>query len=377
MGAMRRDILLWADGVPSTKVASKETLNHPDLIERVSGLDPHRHTPEAYRRSYQALGIDIINRVPLQNAPRPTPEGTTRRHSTKPYNIAHLGVYDTVMRHTYACATVDDVWDLDMETVRYEDLLTPVPHPCIASDIRLREEAIGDIGLYYPMLYTTLFMWAVEVLGWEIFLMAAALSPRRFHDHFLLPCVAKSKAIVAAMARASKSPFVFVHDDLASAAGPVFRPRWYDEYVFPHYPEIWAEAKSLGKRVIFVADGNVSAFLPRLLEVGVDGLMFDTPATPLQEVIEHFGDSGRCFIGGIDTSLLAFGSPEEVRRMVLQLHQHAGDYPGFAIASGGGLHGGIPMRNLEAYFDARGEIGATRPDWRTCCRADPEVVAED
>jgi hypothetical protein len=335
----------------------------------VSGLDVYRDTQEAYRRAYRALGIDIINRVPRQNAPCPTPEGTSRRHDSKPYDVAHLGVYDTVMRHTYACPTVDDVWDLDMETVRYEDLLTPVPHSCRAADIQLRQRIIGDVGLYYPMLYTTLFMWGVEVLGWEVFLMAAALRPERFHDHFLLPCVSKSKAIVAEMAHASDSPFVFVHDDLASATGPIFRPRWYDEHIFPHYPEIWRSAKDLGKKVIFVADGDMTVFLPRLIEVGVDGLMFETPATPLDEVTEHFCAPGLFFIGGINTSTLTFGSPREIHRMVVDLCGRAAHHPGFAVASGGGLHDSVPLENLEAYFDARAEVGATPSDWRTGYRS--------
>ncbi len=74
---MRNDVLAWAAG---------------------------RRTAEAYRRAYEALGIDIINRVPLENAPAPTPAGETRPHPTRPYRYAALGVYDTVMRHTYECA---------------------------------------------------------------------------------------------------------------------------------------------------------------------------------------------------------------------------------------------------------------------------------
>jgi len=97
----------------------------------------------------------------------------------------------------------------------------------------------------------------------------------------------------------------------------------------------------------------------------VDGLMFETPATPLDPVIEHFGVPGRFFIGGIDSRVLAFGAPSDVRRMVFDLVERAGGYPGFAMASGGGLHGDIPLSNLEAYFDARAEIGATSADWRT------------
>jgi uroporphyrinogen-III decarboxylase len=273
------------------------------------------------------------------------------------------------MRHTYPCATPEAVWALDVGSLSYDDLLTPVPHPCIAGDIHAREASLGEVGLYYPMLYTTLFMWAVEVLGWNTFMLAAALEPDRFHGHFLAPCAIKSAAIVAEMAQASDSPFVYVHDDLADARGPVFRPSWYEQYILPHYPAILSGAKRLGKKVIYVADGNMTSFLPALVEAGVDGLMFETPATPLDAVIEHFGEEGRFFIGGIATETLTFGTPGEVRRMVHDLVERAGAYPGFAMASGGGLHGNVPLENLIAYMDARAEAGATPPGWRTCCRA--------
>jgi hypothetical protein len=363
---MLSDILNWAGGSQPTKLITKETLNHPGLIELVSGLDVYTHTPEAYRRAYQALGIDLVNRVPLENAPTSTPAGETRRHPKQSYDYAHLGVYDTLMRHTYACAALEDVWDLDPAKLEYEDLLTPVPHPCQAADARSRQAFLGNFGLYYPMLYTTLFMWAVEVLGWEIFLLAAALEPRRFHDHFLAPCAKKSRMLVAELVRYD-SPFVFVHDDLASASGPVFRPSWYDDFIFPHYPEIFAPAKQAGKKIILVADGNMTRLLPRLVDAGVDGLMFESPATPLEAVIEHFGALGQFFIGGISTIALTFGSPSEVREIVFQVIKQAGSRPGFALASGGGLHGSLPMNNLEAYFDARAETGATPGDWRRCC----------
>lgn len=366
---MKQDVLAWANGRPSGKLISKETLDHRELVELVSGRDVYADTPEAYRRAYQALGIDIINRVPLENAPSPTPAGEVRPHPTKPYHYAALGVYDTVMRHTYECAEVEDVWELDVGHLCYEDLLTPSPHPCTGDDIQQRETFVGEVGLYYPMLYTTLFMWGVEVLGWYVFLIAAALEPDRFCEHFLLPCAQKSKAIVTEMAQASHSPFVFVHDDLASATGPIFNPSWYDEYIFPQYPEIWAEAKKLGKKVIFVADGDMSCFLPRLVEAGVDGLLFESPTTPLEAVIEHFGHDGKYFIGGISTSTLTFGSPTDVQEMVYDVHRQAAGFPGFAMASGGGLHESVPLQNLEAYFDARAVVGATPVDWRTCCRA--------
>ena len=119
----------------------------------------------------------------------------------------------------------------------------------------------------------------------------------------------------------------------------------------------------LGKKVILVADGNMDAFLPQLAEVGLDGLMFESPATSLAAVLDHFAFA----IGGVQTCVLTFGSPEEVRKMTLDLSQFMERHPGFAMASGGGLHANVPLANLEAYFDARAELGVTPEDWRSCC----------
>jgi len=87
---MRQSVLEWADGKATGKIAAKETLNHRELIERVSGLDVYTHTAEAYQLAYQALGIDIINRVPLENAPPPTPPGETQPHPHLPYRRSAL-----------------------------------------------------------------------------------------------------------------------------------------------------------------------------------------------------------------------------------------------------------------------------------------------
>ncbi len=253
--------------------------------------------------------VSIWSIASLYERPPTNHKWSNPSQPTLPYHYTSLGVFDSVVRHTYACTSVEEIFRLDMASIDYDELLTPVPHSCSPDDIRTRESALGDVGLYYPMLYTTLFMWAVEVLGWELFMQAASTHPEQFHQHFLIPCAEKSAEIVSQIARASSSPFVFVHDDLASAIGPVFRPRWYDDWIFPHYPQIWKTAKQLGKKIIFVGDGDLSVFLPKLVDAGVDGLMFETPATPIEQGHRAFGGPGMYLIGGISTSILRFGTP--------------------------------------------------------------------
>ena len=365
---MKTDVLKWAAGHPAGKLVSKETLNHPAIIEMVSGLDVYKNTKEAYRRAYKALGIDIVNRVPLENAPAPAEEGCEKRCGDRgQYLSLPLGVYDTVFRERFECDTVERFWELDVEQLSYEDLIVPVPHSYRHDDIISRQNALGDAGLYYPMLYTTAFMWAVEVLGWEVFMVAAALEPDRFFEKFLKPCAMKSFRIVTEMTAASENPFIFLHDDLCNARGPVFQPDWYTKYIFPLYKDIFKPIKDAGKKIIFVIDGNISHFVPLLPELGIDGVMYETPATPTELVAEYFGSDGRFFIGGIDTGVLTFGTPEQITEMVMDVCEKYSGCPGFALSCCGGLHGNIPLENLIAYFDARVQVNATPKDWETCC----------
>lgn len=362
---MKQDVLNYAKGYHSKKIVSKETLNHRQLVQLVSGLNPFTHTKEAFLRTYDALGIDIINRVPLDNAPVPCDTGMICKLADRPYTKQHLGIFDSVLCNKYMCDSIEELSTFDADSLNYDYLVTPVPHSCHEADIRQREAALGETGCYYPMLYTTLFMWPVETLGWELFMEDAILNGDKFHDNFLVPCAQKSIAIIENMANSSTTPFIFLHDDLATATGPVFPPDWYESYIFPHYPEIFAPIKKAGKKVILVADGNMTHFLPRLIELGVDGIMFESPATPLENIIEYFGKANKFFIGGMETNLLTFGSPKQIYDKVITLHEQCQKYPKWALASGGGLHDSIPLENLIAYFDARAEIGATPKDWKS------------
>ncbi len=362
---MKQDILNWAQGKPCHKRISKETLNHRELIEMVSGIDIDRDTPAAFLRAYEALGIDLINRVPKKNTTQTELTPQQQKHKND-YAFSELGVYDTAYRHRFLCENPDQVWDLDAAALSYEELITPVPHPCSPDDIQQRQMQLGNVGLYYPMLYTTVFMWAVEMLGWENFMLAAIQDPDRFHDHFIAPLAKKSETIVRRIAQSTDNPLVFVHDDLADANGLVFPPAWYDDYILPHYDPIIAAAAEYNKKVVLVADGNMSAFLGKLVDIGFVGIMCENPATPLDTVLEHFGQPGQFVIGGIDTAKLTTGTPDEIRQMVLAVDQKCENHPGFAISSCGGLHGNIAMENLIAYFDARSEIGSTPKNWKTC-----------
>ena len=357
---MKDDVLLLSGLKLSSKKPSKETLNHPGLIQLASGLDPYNETPMAYLKAYESLGIDIINRVPEENAPQPMKPGKSVWFDDK-YKKAYLGLYDTYCRINYPYKNVDDFFNADDIKLDYNELVTGLVDSLNKDNINRKISIVGDIGLYYYAYYTTLFMWGVEHLGWEIFLQAIALDPKGFKEKFLDLAFEESLKAMKLLAEID-CPFIFCHDDLASANGPVCSPQWYDKYIFPRYVELWEPAKRAGKKVIFIADGNMGPFLERLIEVGVDGVMLENPATDFDLILKHFSD--KIIICGVETNLLTFGTPEIIKKHVLNLYEKTKDLPGFAMSTPGGLHGSIPLENLEAYFDARVVTGHTLEGWK-------------
>lgn len=361
---MKHDVLsAFCDKRIISKRPSKETLNHAGLVYLASGIDPYLDTRQAYLEAYRSLGIDILNRVPSSNVVRTL--GPSESESCgNGYRRAYIGLYDTFFREKFPFHDVDDFFAATVHDLDYNKLITPVPHSIDPDRIRLKMDTAGEIGLYYYMFYTTLFMWGVEYLGWEIFMMAAALDPVRFDEQFLGIAFETSRRYLDRLSDID-SPFVFVHDDLADKSGPVFDPAWYDTYIFPRYRSLWEPIKAKGRKIIFTADGNMERFLRPLKDSGVDGVMLENPATDFDAILEVFHDD--IVICGMDTYLLTFGSPHEISDHVDMIASKTSGMPGFAMCSPGGLHNNIPLENLSAYFDARVRHGFTPGGW---CKGD-------
>ena len=357
---MKSDVINLSNLKFTEKRPSKDTLNHPELIRLASGIDPFENTREALRAAYESLGIDLINRMPEKNVPPPLKEGETLDNGNG-YMRAHLGLFDSYCRHVFTFKDVDDFWDAPDIDPDYNTLEAPLQYALDVDEIKRKMSIVGDAGIYFYLLHTTLFMWGVEYLGWEVFMLAAISDPDGFKEKFLDRVFTKSLELVRILSEID-SPFVFCHDDLVDVNGPIFPPWWYEKYIFPYYEKLWAPAKKAGKKVIFIADGNMTSFLKPILDTGVDGVMFENPATDFDAILKYFGD--KIIIGGIETMKLMYGKPDEIERHVLEVHEKTKGMPGFAMSTPGGIHGSVPLENLEKYFDTRVKTGHTKEGWR-------------
>ncbi len=379
---MKNDILNALSGIFPERIPCKETLNHPEFIEYVTGINPFQNTPLAFRNAWEKLGIDIHVVLPTKNAPLPKkPDGSWREGNLR---LTNMGVYPTTSVEEY-CPGLDKSeldWILKYDTSRdgflEEKYVGKIPEYEMQASFRpacglqgeglvgtinqLRQldrdfkQDFGDKAVMYHNYYTTLFMFPVVKFGWESFLTGALTCPDEFNVKLWEPWSEISRKY-AKVAATLETEVLFFHDDLVSGTGPYFDMPFYEKYILSRYDYILEPCIKAGKKIVYVCDGNMDVFLERLLQLPFDGLMFENPATPYNRILETWGKANRGFIGGISTALLTHGTPEQVRNHTVEVIEAGRKYPGFIISSCGGLHGNISIENMIAYFTARKKMG--------------------
>jgi hypothetical protein len=211
---------------------------------------------------------------------------------------------------------------------------------------------LGENCLMIGWYYNTLFMWPVEIFGWENFMLAAMLEPDRFNE-ILLQFLEITKRDISAMCAVEQLPVIACHDDLSSAAGPMFDPNWYERYIFPHYHEIFQIIHDAGKKVLFVSDGNIDVFLDRLLATGADGIVIDKN-TCLQLALEKF--SGKIICGGLDPAIIANGTCAEIESLVSTSSTLVKKENGYFFQCMG-MNGKVPVDKIEFYQECLCKYG--------------------
>jgi len=103
--------------------------------------------------------------------------------------------------------------------------------------------------------------------------------------------------------------------DLGAQRGPFVSVKMFNEFISPYLKEIGELIHKFGAKFMFHSCGNISSFIPSVIDCGVDIINPIQPTgdemTP--EALNKF--SGKiCFHGGMDVQrLLPFGNAEEIK----------------------------------------------------------------
>jgi hypothetical protein len=144
----------------------------------------------------------------------------------------------------------------------------------------------------------------------------------------------------------------------------------FRELYFPYYRRLldWIHKNSRW-RCFKHSCGSVARFIPSFIEAGFDILnpvQCSATGMAAAQLKASYGDRLTFWGGGVDTQqTLPFGSPEEVRRQVLERCGIFAAGGGFVFNSIHNVQAGTPVANIVAMFDAVREFnGAPQADQR-------------
>ena len=333
--------LEMTDRIPKT-----EYISHDEFILKTTGIDTHDVSKKAliWPALAKSLDYDFIwntCEMPL-----------TRGKVTKMGHAVWSEV-DKKNDEIYCpFKTVDEVLDFDP----VEEYGIPDKKTMAEYFEKLYNE---NMHVLYPDCvwpagrYNTLFSACIRTFGWDMFLSSVPYGYERF-DRVLEGFYRIAKAEVDVWAELEIKVYL-THDDIVWTSGAVFHPDWYRKYIFPRYKRLWAPLKEAGTKVLFCSDGNFTEFVDDIAEAGADGFIFE-PTTDLGYIVERYGKT-KVMIGNIDCRILQFGTKEDIYNEVRRCADLGRDCPGYFFAVGNHIPNGIPLENVEYYFECCDKLG--------------------
>lgn len=155
---------------------------------------------------------------------------------------------------------------------------------------------------------------------------------------------------------------VMVGDDISTQSAPAISLNLYREMIKPRQRELYDFIKSKTEaRLFYHSCGSTRAFLPDLIDIGVDII---NPVQVLavdmdtKELKREFGRD-LVFWGGIDTQrVLPFGSVKEVKDEVRRRIEDLSIGGGYVLNAVHNIQSDVPPENIVAMFEAAHEYGS-------------------
>jgi uroporphyrinogen decarboxylase len=155
---------------------------------------------------------------------------------------------------------------------------------------------------------------------------------------------------------------VLFNDDLGTQSGPLISPEVYGELIQPRQARLFQHAReAFDAPILFHTCGAVSAFIPGLIEAGVDAInpvqvtAADMDTATLKR---RFGDEVCFWGGGCDTQhVLPRGTPDEVRREVRRRIEDLSPGGGMVFCQVHNIQPDVPPENILTMLEAARQFG--------------------
>ena len=199
-----------------------------------------------------------------------------------------------------------------------------------------------------------LFERAWATMGMENCLAAFITHPREMHT-FLHHIATYARGVFDRYLELGVDAIGF-SEDLGSQRALMISTNMFRDFVLPEYVYCFESVLRAGKLVCFHSCGCVQSVVSDLANIGVSVLNpIQARANDLQ-AIKKAALGSMALDGGIDTAILADGSPEDVRREVQRVMEILKPGGGYICGPDQSIPG-IPEQNTQALWNSAREFG--------------------
>lgn len=143
---------------------------------------------------------------------------------------------------------------------------------------------------------------------------------------------------------------------LHRGAYPFLSLQQWEKFYWPSLKAVIEGLWAQGKRMTFFAEGDWTPYLEKIAELPDKSIVFIIDTTDAKKAKEVLG--GRfCLYGGVSTTLLTYGTPEQVKECVKRLIGELACDGGYILAPGGVVMGDAKKENLFAMIEAGRKYG--------------------
>lgn len=161
------------------------------------------------------------------------------------------------------------------------------------------------------------------------------------------------KQIIATAKKERDIDGFFVSDDLGTQNDVFFSTDIFKEFFYPYYKEIVDHCHSLGVHFWLHSCGNITKFVPMLIEIGIDVLHpIQRYAMDEAETYEKFKDR-ICFWYGLDVQkTIPFGTADDVEKEIKRVYSIFSKSRGqFMFTCGNGLTADCPIDSFVRLYE--------------------------
>jgi uroporphyrinogen decarboxylase len=152
-------------------------------------------------------------------------------------------------------------------------------------------------------------------------------------------------------------PFIAVNDDIAYRTGLLIHPETFMQIFPQRMARLIAPAREHGKLLAFHSDGKLDPALPLVYDLGFRVVHPVEPAANDIFQLKAAWAGKLAFVGNISTTLLAYGSKEEIEERVWEYCLKLGPGGGYVLGSSTSIMEGIPPENFVAMTEAVHKYG--------------------